>query len=43
MNTNSNIEEVVVRDLYNKHKDEEIFRFYSIGKKTYQDDGEIVN
>ncbi|HYG00029.1 MAG TPA: hypothetical protein VD815_08045 [Candidatus Saccharimonadales bacterium] len=38
------IEEVYVRDLYKKHKSKELYRgFYSIGKKIYQDDGEIIN
>ncbi len=38
------IEEAYVRDLYKKHNGKEIFKgFYSIGKKIYQDDGEIVN
>ena len=37
-------EEVYVRDLYKKHKGKELYKgFYSIGKKIYQDDGEIVN
>lgn len=37
-------EEVYVRDLYKKHKGKELYRgFYSIGKKIYQDDGEIIN
>ncbi|HEU5119706.1 MAG TPA: hypothetical protein VFT71_01860 [Candidatus Nitrosocosmicus sp.] len=37
-------EKVYVRDLYKKHKGKELYReFYSIGKKIYQDDGEIVN
>ena len=39
-----NIEEVYVRDLYKKHKGKQFYKgFYSIGKKIYQDDGEIVN
>ncbi|WP_148685672.1 hypothetical protein [Candidatus Nitrosocosmicus hydrocola] len=38
------IEEVCVRDLYKKHKGNELYKgFYSIGKKIYQDDGEIIN
>ena len=38
------IEEVYVRDLYEKHKGKELYKgFYSIGKKIYQDDGEVVN
>ena len=38
------IEEVYVRDLYKKHKGRELYkRFYSIGKKIYQDNGEVVN
>ena len=38
------IEEVYVRDLYKKHKGKELYKgFYSIGKKIYQDDGEVVN
>jgi hypothetical protein len=38
------IEEVYVRDLYKKHKGNELYKgFYSIGKKIYQDDGEVVN
>ncbi len=38
------IKEVYVRDLYKKHKGKELYKgFYSIGKKIYQDDGEIVN
>ena len=40
----TDIEEVYVRDLYKKHKGKELYEgFYSLGKKTYQDDGEIVN
>ncbi len=40
----TDIEEVYVRDLYKKHKGKELYKgFYSIGKKIYQDDGEIVN
>jgi hypothetical protein len=35
---------VDVRDLYKRHKDKELYKgFYSIGKKIYQDDGEVVN
>jgi len=38
------IEEAYVRDLYKKHKGKELYKgFYSIGKKIYQDDGEVVN
>ncbi|HYF99159.1 MAG TPA: hypothetical protein VD815_03620 [Candidatus Saccharimonadales bacterium] len=38
------IEEVYVRDLYKKHNGKQIFKgFYSVGKKIYQDDGEVVN
>ena len=38
------IEEVYVRDLYKKHKGSELYKgFYSIGKKIYQDDGEVIN
>jgi hypothetical protein len=38
------MEEVYVRDLYKKHKGKELYKgFYSIGKKIYQDDGEVVN
>lgn len=38
------IEEVYVRDLYKKHKGKELYKgFYSIGKKIYQDDGEVIN
>jgi hypothetical protein len=37
------MEEVYVRDLHKKHKGKELKGFYSIGKKIYQDDGEIVN
>lgn len=38
------IEEVYVRDEYKKHKGKELYKgFYAIGKKTYQDDGEVVN
>lgn len=37
-------EEVYVRDLYKKHKGKELYKgFYSIGKKIYQDDGEVIN
>ena len=40
----TDIEEVHVRDLYKKHKGKELYKgFYSLGKKIYQDDGEIVN
>lgn len=38
------IKEVYVRDLYKKHKGNELYKgFYSVGKKAYQDDGEVVN
>ena len=38
------VEEVYVRDLYKEHKGKERYKgFYSIGKKIYQDDGEIIN
>ena len=38
------MEEVYFRDLYKKHKGKELYKgFYSIGKKIYQDDGEVVN
>jgi hypothetical protein len=38
------IEEFYVRDLYKKHKGRELYKeFYSIGKKIYQDNGEVVN
>ncbi len=38
------IKEVYVRDLYKKHKGKELYKgLYSLGKKIYQDDGEIVN
>jgi len=38
------IEKVYVRDLYKKHKGKELYKgFYSVGKKIYQDDGEVVN
>jgi hypothetical protein len=38
------IEEVYVRDLYKKHKSNELYKgFYSVGKKIYQDDGEVIN
>lgn len=40
----ADIEEVYVRDLYKKHDGKEIYKgFYSIGKKIYQDDGEVIN
>jgi hypothetical protein len=40
----TDIEEVYVKDLYKKHKGNELYKgFYSIGKKIHQDDGEIVN
>jgi hypothetical protein len=38
------IEDVYVKDLYKKHKGKELYKgFYSIRKKIYQDDGEVVN
>jgi hypothetical protein len=38
------IEEVFVTDLYKKHERKEIFKgFYTVGKLTYQDDGEVVS
>ena len=40
----TDFEEVYVRDLYKKHQGNELYKgFYSIGKKIYQDDGEVVN
>jgi hypothetical protein len=40
----ADIEEVYVRDLFKKHSGYELYKgFYSLGKKIYQDDGEIVN
>ena len=37
-------EEVYVTDLYKKHNGKEIFKgFYTIEKKIYQDDGEVVS
>jgi len=40
----TDIEEVYVRDLYKKHKSRDFYKgFYSIGKKIYQDDGEVMN
>ncbi len=40
----TDIEEVYVRDLYKKHKGNELYKgFYSIGEKIYQDDGEVVD
>ncbi|WP_148685730.1 hypothetical protein [Candidatus Nitrosocosmicus hydrocola] len=40
----TDIEEVYVRDLFKKHKGRELYKgFYTIGKKTYQDNGEVVN
>ena len=37
-------EEIYVRDPHKEHKENELYKgFYSIGKKIYQDDGEIVN
>jgi len=38
------IEEVYVRGLYKKYNGRELYKeFYSIGKKIYQDNGEVVN
>jgi hypothetical protein len=38
------IEEIYIRDLYEKHnKREEYKGLYSVGKKVYRDDGEIDN
>ena len=38
------IEEIYIRDLYKKHNGREEYKgFYAIGKKIYQDDGEIKN
>ena len=38
------VEEVYVRDLYKKHKGKELSKgFYTVGKKIYQADGEVVN
>ncbi|HYG00081.1 MAG TPA: hypothetical protein VD815_08305 [Candidatus Saccharimonadales bacterium] len=37
------VKEVYVKDLYKKHESKELKGFYSIGKKTDQDDGEVVN
>lgn len=39
----TDIEEVYVRDLFKKHKGKELKGFYSIGKKIYEDYGEVVN
>ena len=40
----TDIEEVYIRDLFKKHNGKELYKgFYSIGKKIYQDDGEVVN
>jgi hypothetical protein len=40
----TDIEEVYVKDLYKKHKGKELYKgFYSVGKKIYQDDGEVIN
>ena len=40
----ADIKDVYVRDLYKKHKGKELYKgFYSIGKKIYQDDGEVMN
>lgn len=36
--------EEVFGDLYKKHKDKELYKgFYSVGKRVYQDNGEVVN
>ena len=36
-------EEVFVTDLYKKHKGKELFKgFYTVGKRTDQDDGKII-
>lgn len=36
-------EEFFVTDLYKKHKGKELYNgFYVVGKRIYQDDGEIV-
>ena len=38
------LEEVYVRDLFKKHNGKELYKgFYTVGKKIYQDDGEIIN
>lgn len=38
------IEEVFVTDLYKKHKGKELYKGFNIvGKRIYQDDGEIVS
>ena len=38
------IEEAYVRDLYKRHKGKELYKgSYTVGKKIYQDDGEVVN
>lgn len=40
----ASIEEVYVRDLYKKHNGKDIYKgFFTIGKKVYQEDGEVVN
>jgi hypothetical protein len=40
----ADIEEVYVHNLYKKHNGKEIFKgFYTLEKKTYQDDGEVIN
>lgn len=40
----ADIEEVYVQDLYKKHKGKEIFKgFYTVGKKTYRNDGQVIN
>lgn len=37
-------EEVFVTDLYKKHKGKELFKgFYTVGKRIYRDDGQIVS
>lgn len=43
MNKMTDLEEVFVIDLYKKHKGKELFKgFYTVEKRIYQDDGEIV-
>jgi hypothetical protein len=38
------IEEVFVTDLYKKHNGKEYYKdFYTVGKRTYQDDGDIIS
>ena len=39
-----NTEEVYVRNLLKKHNGREFYKgYYSVGKKIYQDEGEVVN